>query len=450
MHNSPRSATLKGHPLNKNQEEWPNNIRGYKIVSGVGKGYFGVIAKAEVLEGRHKGQFVAIKKLDLEKCGNTKIEEIRKNTLLLNLLDHPNILSYKTSFIHNKDLWIISELMQGGSIEKIMQKAYPEGLKDQALIATVLKETLQGLKYLHQNNQIHRNVRASNILIGSDGSVKLSDFGMCVKIKEGKKRNSFIGSPCWMAPEVLEQTKESGYDLKIDVWSLGITALELAQGKPPNCDLTTMKLILKTLNEEPPNLNEESCWDDSFREFISYCLIKDPTKRKSVEELMKACKNFFNKAKGKDYIKEKLVKGVGSFEFAVDQNGFQTGQTETTEKKASRCSGLDFCFQFEDQEQSDKRMSELVDKCLVEVSKPQLSRIDTGLLIRRSFSTTNGEGSTSKEPQSACSKLGGHYYDKQDDADKAFSKFWVKRKSEKVLICKGDLANEFNLPEEEI
>jgi len=292
------------------------------------------IAKAEVLEGRHKGQFVAIKKLDLEKCGNTKIEEIRKNTLLLNLLDNPNILSYKTSFIHNKDLWIIAELMQGGSVEKIMQKAYTEGLKDQALIATIIKETLQGLKYLHQNNQIHRNVRASNILIGSDGSVKLSDFGMCTKLKEGKKRNSFIGSPCWMAPEVLEQSSETGYDLKIDVWSLGITALELAQGKPPNCDLTTMKLILKTLNEEPPNLSEEPCWDDSFREFISYCLVKDPTKRKSVEELLKSCKNFFNKAKGKDYIKEKLVKGVGSFEFPVDQNGFQVSQTETSEKNS--------------------------------------------------------------------------------------------------------------------
>jgi len=94
-------------------------------------------------------------------------------------------------------------------------------------------------------------------------------------------------------------------------------------------------------------------------------------------------------------------------------------------------------------------MSELVDNCLVEVSKPQLSRIDTGLLIRRSFSTTNNGEGTSREPQSACSKLGGNVFDKQDDADKAFSKFCVKRKSEKVLICKGDLAN-FNLPEEEI
>jgi serine/threonine-protein kinase OSR1/STK39 len=451
MQNSPRSATLKDHPLSKAKEEWPNHTRGYKIVSGVGKGYFGVVTKSEVLEGRHKGQFVAVKKLDLEKCGSTKIEEIRKNTLLLNLLDHPNILSYKTSFIHNKDLWIISELMQGGSVEKIMQKTHPNGIKDQALIATIIKETLQGLKYLHQNNQIHRNVRASNILIGSDGSVKISDFGMCTKLKEGKKRNSFIGSPCWMAPEVLEQDQKSGYDLKIDIWSLGITALEIAQGRPPNSDLTTMKLILKTLNDEPPILTEESCWDENFREFISHCLVKDPTKRKSAEELLKCCKNFFSKAKGKEYIKEKLLKDVGSWEFPVDKNGYQVGQTDGSEKKSSRCSGLDsFCFQVEDteQEQSDKRISELVDNCQLEISKTPLSRIDTGLLIRRSFSTC-ADGDKAKEPQSASSKLGSNLFDKQDDAEKVFSRFAVKRKSEKVIICKGDLAN-FNLPEEEI
>ncbi len=161
------------------------------------------------------------------------------------MLHHPNILSYKTAFISNKDLWIVTELMEGGSVDNIMQHAYPKGLKDQSLIATILKEALQGLKYLHQNNQIHRDIKAGNILIGSDGSVKISDFGVAAKLKEGKKRNTFIGSPCWMAPEVLEQNQKNGYDSKVDIWSLGITALEMAHGKPPNSELTTMKVQIR-------------------------------------------------------------------------------------------------------------------------------------------------------------------------------------------------------------
>lgn len=132
--------------------------------------------------------------------------------------------------------------MAGGSVDKIVQNSFPNGLKDQALIATILKETLEGLKYLHQNNQIHRDIKAANILIGSDGSVKIADFGVAAKLKEGKKRNTFIGSPCWMAPEVFEQDKKGGYDSKADLWSLGITALELANGRPPNYELTTMKV----------------------------------------------------------------------------------------------------------------------------------------------------------------------------------------------------------------
>jgi len=164
--------------------------------------------------------------------------------LLLNLLDHPNILSYKIAFISKQDLWLIFEILEGGSIEKIIQAHYPQGIKDQVLIATILKETLQGIRYLHQNDQIHRDIKGGNILIGADGSVKISDFGVTAKLKKGQKRNTFIGSPCYMAPEVLDQDGRNGYDSKADIWSLGITALELAHGKPPNSDLTTMKVKL--------------------------------------------------------------------------------------------------------------------------------------------------------------------------------------------------------------
>lgn len=167
--------------------------------------------------------------------------------LLANLLDHPNILSYKIAFIHKQDLWLVSELMEGGSIDNIIKTKYPDGIKDQTLLATIFKEVLKGLRYLHQNNQIHRDIKGSSILIGSDGSVKISEFGIATQIKVGEKKNTCIGSPCWMAPEVLDQDHKTGYDFKADIWSLGITVLELANGNPPNCELTTMKVLILDL-----------------------------------------------------------------------------------------------------------------------------------------------------------------------------------------------------------
>jgi len=442
MQDSPRSVTHK--------DDWPNHTKGYKILNAIGKGYFGIVWKGEVLEGRHKGKEVAIKKLDLENCGNTKIDEFRKNILLLNLLDHPNILSYKTSFICFKDLWVVTELMEGGSVDKIIQHKFPGGLKDQTLIATILKETLQGIKYLHQNNQIHRDIKAGNILIGSDGGVKISDFGVAAKLKEGKKRCTFIGSPCWMAPEVFEQNQKSGYDFKVDIWSLGITALELAHGKPPNSELTTMKLILKTLNEEPPVLNHEECWDDHFREFLSYCLVKDPTKRKSAEELLKCCKSFFSKAKGKEYIKEKLLKGLETLESRVDQQTLELAKNEINGKKFCKASTLDFCFTVDNQEQDEeKQSSDLSENTILQIGRSHLQRVETGLLLKRAFSTTD-DNELIKEPKSATGKLGGNSYLEKENIDIKPSLFAQKQKSEKIIICKGDLTNEFNLPEEEV
>jgi len=230
--------------------------------------------------------------------------------------------------------------MECGSIEKIMQAIYPDGIKDQALIATILRETLLGLKYLHQNSQIHRDIKAGNILIGSDGNVKISDFGVTAKLKKGKKRSTLIGSPCYMAPEILDQEGRNGYDSKVDIWSLGITALELAYGKPPNSELTTMKLIIKTLNEEPPRLIKQPYWDDSFAEFIDCCLVKDPAKRKSADELLKSCKGFFGKAKSQEYVREKLLKNIPKLDDRVDANTKQIAMNQMRDDNCKKNVGL--------------------------------------------------------------------------------------------------------------
>jgi len=326
------------------QCDWPASSKSYKLLGPLGCGYFGIVWKAEVSEGTHIREHVAIKKIDLERYGDQKIEEIRKNMLLLNLLDHPNILSYKIAFSHKQELWLVFELMEGGSIEKIMQTMYPDGLKDQALIATILKETLFGLKYLHQNSQIHRDIKGGNILISADGSIKISDFGVTAKLKKGKKRCTLIGSPCYMAPEILDQESQKGYDSKVDIWSLGITALELAYGKPPNSELSTMKLIMKTLNEDPPKLGKGPTWDENLAEFIDLCLVKDPNQRKSADELLKCCQNLFKKAKGKEYIKEKLLKNIPRLEDRLDSHTKQLAMEQMKEDQNKKSNILNFDF----------------------------------------------------------------------------------------------------------
>lgn len=418
MHNSPRSATL--------QSDWPTYSQGYKLLNMIGKGHFGVVWKAKVTEGQYKGRYVAIKKIDLEKCDSSRLQDIRKNVLRLNLLDHTNILSYKASFINDKELWIVCDLMDGGSFNKILEHHYPNGIKDQTIIATILKEALQGLIYLHQNHQIHRDIKAANILISSDGAVKISDFELSAKLKEGKKKAAFVGSPCWMAPEMLCQDK-SGYDQKVDIWSLGITALELAYGKPPGHDMTTMQLIIQTLNGQPPKLKDESCWDEQFQNFVSYCLVKDPTKRKTGEELLKCCKQLFSKARGRSYLKEKLLKDIGSFESRVP---LDAKKVESDKKGHLRkASTLEFSFQFQDKK-DDGELARLLDHSRVMLSRAHLPRLETDFIMSRTLIWSNSASIADLEPHSA------DYL--KEVVSKKFLRSSHRHKTEKLEACGGD------------
>ena len=259
---------------------------------------------AYVLEGPHNQARIAIKIIELEQFPDHNLENILKEIQIMRLSSHQNILNYHVCFISHTQLWMVMPLMDYGSIAGILKYRYPKGLEDECLVASVLKEVLQGLSYFHDHNQIHRDVKAGNILLASDGTVHLGDFGVASKLRIGNNARTFAGSPCWMAPEVVEGGVY-GYDSKADIWSFGITALELVKGAPPLIEYPPMKVILLIRNSDPPHLGREEEFDSSFKEIVNSCLQRDPQKRPTAEVLLK--KKFFSKAKGSEYILENLI-----------------------------------------------------------------------------------------------------------------------------------------------
>ncbi|KAK9093851.1 hypothetical protein Scep_025320 [Stephania cephalantha] len=266
----------------------------YELLEEIGQGASATVYRAIY---RPTNEVVAVKCLDLERC-NSNLENIQKEAQIMSLMNHPNLVTSYCSFVVDRCLWVIMPFMAEGSCLHLMKYGYPDGLKE-STIGYILKETLKALDYLHRHGHIHRDVKAGNILIDSDGMVKLADFGVSACMFDNgdrrRARNTFIGTPCWMAPEVMQQ--DSGYDFKADIWSFGITALELAHGHAPFSKFPPMKVLLMTLQNAPPGLDydRDKKFSKSFKEMIGMCLVKDQKKRPTAEKLLKH--SFFKKTK---------------------------------------------------------------------------------------------------------------------------------------------------------
>lgn len=259
---------------------------------------------------------VAVKMIDLDHFERNQIDELRREIQVMNLCKHPNLLRTLASFVHESKLWIVTPYLAGGSCLDIIKGGYRDGLEE-TVIATILQHALQGLDYLHRNGHIHRDVKAANLLMDKDGTVQLADFGVssCLTDDADRKgvRKTFVGTPCWMAPEVMELTK--GYDFKADIWSFGITALELAYGHAPFSKYPPMKVIYLTLSNDPPRLERKRCkykYSKNFKELVDLCLQKDPSKRPSAETLLKH--SFFKAAKKKGFLVTEILQKIPPLE----------------------------------------------------------------------------------------------------------------------------------------
>ncbi|KAJ6501664.1 kinase-like domain-containing protein [Mycena vitilis] len=335
----------------------------YTVGAPIGFGASSIVYAAEYRPQFTPGKRVpcALKVLDLDSLPPHSLALLQRETTLMSLSKHPNVLRVRGSWMDGHKLYIALRLMNKGSAADVMRYGWPGGMEED-VVRCILQQALQGLNYLHVNGFIHRDVKAANLLIDDDGTVLLGDLGVAADLSEDTSRNpgsaasqhkkpkvtaeaalrgshsrsssnsghnatrisfeapavvtrpkigkrkSFVGTPCWMAPEVIQARH---YDSSADIWSFGITALELTQGRPPRSRESPQRVLLKTIQEDPPTLDREGGtykYSRAFKEVVDSCLVKDPSKRPTAEELLQS--PFFKSSKKKSYLVGAILKDL--------------------------------------------------------------------------------------------------------------------------------------------
>ncbi|XP_058834413.1 myosin-IIIb-like isoform X4 [Topomyia yanbarensis] len=269
----------------------PNPSERFELLDLIGEGTYGEVYSAK---DKHSGRKYAVKILETIA---DNIEEIEEEYLVLrDLSNHPNIPDFAGLFlkrgptVEDDQLWFVLELCTGGSVTDLVQGLRNRGTRlSNNQIAYILRETVQALVFLHENHCMHRDIKGHNILLTENGQVKLVDFGVSSHLAATMaRRNTSVGTPYWMAPEVIacEQQLDQSYDSRCDVWSIGITAIELAEGDPPLCELHPMRALFQIPRNPPPKLNHPELYSAMLSDFISECLVKDLEQRPFSKELV--------------------------------------------------------------------------------------------------------------------------------------------------------------------
>eukprot|EP00118_Oscarella_pearsei_P013762 m.113505 g.113505 ORF g.113505 m.113505 type:complete len:866 (+) comp37460_c0_seq2:63-2660(+) len=262
----------------------------FELIECVGNGTYGQVHKGRHI---HTGQLAAIKVMDVTE---DEEEDIRMEINMLRKYSyHPDIATYYGAFVkktapgHEDQLWLVMEYCGAGSVTDLVRSTKARTMREDCL-AYISREILKGLSHLHKHKVIHRDIKGQNVLLTDNADVKLVDFGVSAQLDRTiGKRNTFIGTPYWMAPEVIacDQQPDASYDHRSDMWSLGITCIELADGEPPLCSMHPMRALFLIPRNPPPKLKQPRKWSRKLLHFLDLCLIKDYERRPSADNLLK-------------------------------------------------------------------------------------------------------------------------------------------------------------------
>ena len=273
--NAPQRAAYTIHDIvNKDNP----NLR-YTEGEKVGEGAAGEVFLSQDTQ---TGSEVAIKKIKLT---THNLKMITVEIGIMREMNHPQIVHYHESYLVGKDrLWVVMEYLGGGCLTDVLDQ-YEEGLlMTEPLIALLCRDTLRGLQYIHAGYRIHRDIKSDNILLSDDGRLKIADFGYAAELSQEKlRRNTIVGTPYWMAPELIKGSK---YDQRVDVWSTGIMAMEMAQGEPPYMEFPPLRALFMISTKGIPPLEEPDRWSGAMNEFVSVCLSLDLKDRPTSSDLL--------------------------------------------------------------------------------------------------------------------------------------------------------------------